>query len=144
MDGPLVSLSELNYRRVICFNVSFMLNAFGRSTRAILYSYGWLETAGEHGRSIDRRFASGQLVFERQLTKVSESKSKRVIAWHGFESETSDATESRGVKHERTVWLPLWLPALTFAVFPLFVLIHRARNRDRVVSDPGSVEAAAE
>jgi hypothetical protein len=102
--------------------------------RLILYRHQWTEAMGGHGRSIEPRYASGKLVFERQLTDVTKSTSKRVIPWHGFETESSDAVLATGVKHERTVWMPLWFPALLCAAFPLFVWIQYARKAERIAS----------
>jgi hypothetical protein len=100
--------------------------------RLILYHYEWLEASGGNGRSIDKRFASGRLVFERQLTPVTASKSKRVIPWYGFDAEGSDTVLPTGNRREGTIWIPLWLPALLFTAFPAFVLILYVKKRYRL------------
>ncbi len=96
--------------------------------RLILYRHQWTEAIGGHGRGIEPRYTSGRLVFERQLTDVTKSKSKRIIPWHGFETESCDAVLPTGVKHDRTVWVPLWFLGLLFAIFPLVVWIQHART----------------
>ena len=100
--------------------------------RLILYRKEFLEVADGRGRYIDRRYAGGRLVFERQLRPATTN--TRAIPWHGFGYKSSSDGGPDGVAHETTIWIPLWLFGILFAAYPVAVWIKHANRLERVAA----------
>jgi hypothetical protein len=98
----------------------------------ILYHYDYIETLNANGATIERKYASGRWVFERQRNPVTAN--PRALPWHGFKREVILSRSGWPQERDSTTFIPLWLFALIFSAYPVIAWVQRTRKTERVAA----------